>query len=115
MLFTGFLFIVFGALMGVYLSDSMGMFYNILIMPIVGACGYLTLKRKWYIVPACIFALTCIYLIVQQISGGVLANGPSIELIFMPLFLSSIYLMLTLLGVLITFLIKFALGKEGTK
>lgn len=111
----GLVFIVCGALLGVYLSNSFGMFYNFLIMPIVGACGYLTLKRKWSFVPAGVFALSYIWLFIQNIFDGVLSSGFKIEIFLMPVLLSGVYTGLTTLGVVIAALIKFVFRKEVAK
>lgn len=111
---TGFVFVFCGALLGVYLSNSSGMFYNFLIMPIVGGCGYLTLKRKWYFAPLGIFVLSYVWLFIQNfIDGGL--SGFRVELIWIPLFLSSIYTGLAVLGVAIAALLKFAFRKEAVK
>lgn len=115
LLLTGFIFIIFGALLGVYLSNSMGMFYNFLIMPVVGACGYLLFKNKWYYTPIGIFIMSYTWIFLQNIFDGALSYGFSIEIFMMPTFLSVIYTGLTMLGALIAALIKFALRKEVTK
>lgn len=115
LLLTGFAFIICGALLGVYLSNSMGMFYNFLIMPIVGSCGYLTLKKRWYFIPLGIFVLSYVWLFIQNIFEGALSSGFKIEIFYMPVFLSAIYTWLTILGVLIAALIKFVFRKEVTQ
>jgi hypothetical protein len=110
---TGFIFIVFGALIGIYLSNSSGVFYNFLIMPIVGACAYLTLNEKSYFVPIAVFVLSYIWQFVQNIGGGALTSGFKLELFYTPLFFSFIYVCLTIVGIVIVALLKFAFKKEG--
>ena len=112
LLLTGLLFTVFGALIGIFLSNSFAMFYNFLIMPIVGGCAYFTLKKKWYLAPIGIFVLSYIWIFIQHIFDGILSSGLKIEVFLAPMFLSSIYTGLTILGVLIAMLLKFALRKE---
>lgn len=112
---TSSVFIVFGALLGVYLSNSMGMFYNFLIMPIVGACGYLVFKNRWYFTPIGIFIISYIWLFLQNIFDGVLSHGFSMEIFTMPMFFSVIYTGLVMLGALIAALIKFGFRKEVIK
>ena len=112
---TGLVFIVGGALLGVYLSNSMSMFYNFLIMPIVGGCGYLILKEKWIFIPIGIFILSYVWLFIQNIFEGILSSGFQIEIFWMPLFFSGIYAGLTILGTVIVSLLKFAFKKEGTE
>lgn len=115
LLLTSSVFIVFGALLGVYLSNSMGMFYNFLIMPIVGACGYLVFKKRWYYTPIGIFIISYIWLFLQNIFDGALLHGFSMEIFTMPMFFSVIYTGLVMLGTLIGALIKFGLRKEVIK
>jgi hypothetical protein len=111
--FTGFIFIVFGALIGIYLSNSSGVFYNFLIMPIVGACAYLTLNEKSYFIPLAVFVLSYMWQLIQNIYDGALASGFKLELFYTPLFFSIIYVCLTILGIVIVALLKFAFRKEG--
>lgn len=112
---TGLAFVVFGALLGVYLSNSMGMFYNFIIMPFVGACGYLVFKNKWYFTPVGIFVLSYVWLFFQNIFSGALSHGFTMDIFFMPMFLSGIYSALSILGVCIAALIRFAFRKEVVK
>ena len=112
---TGLIFIACGALLGVYLSNSMNMFYNFLIMPIVGGCGYLILKKKWVWTPLGIFVLSYVWLFIQNIFEGMLSSGFNIEIFYIPLFYSGIYTGLTILGVVIVALLKYAFRKEGTE
>lgn len=112
---TGIVFVVFGALLGVYLSNSMGMFYNFLIMPIVGTCGYLVLKRRWYYTPFGVMVLSYIWVFFQNITDGALSQGFTFEIFTAPMFLSIIYAGLVLLGAAIAALMKFAFKREVAK
>jgi hypothetical protein len=111
--FTGFIFIACGALIGIYLSNSNDVFYNFLIMPMVGACGYLTLKEHFTLVPVSIFVLSYIGQMIQTILDGALSSGFKVELFYHPLFFSIIYVCLTIVGIFIATLLKFAFRKEG--
>lgn len=113
LLLAGFVFLVCGALLGVYLSNSFGMFYNFLLMPIVGSCGYLILKKKWYFTPVGIFVLSYVWLFIQNILDGALSSGFKIQIFWIPIFLSTIYTGLTILGVVIVVLLQFTFRKEG--
>lgn len=115
LLLTGFAFIICGALIGVYLSNSMAMFYNFLIMPIIGGCSYLVLNKKWYLTSIGIFILSFIWLFIQNVYEGAFTNGFNIEVFSMPMFFSTIYAGLTILGVIIILLLKFAFRKEVQK
>jgi predicted anti-sigma-YlaC factor YlaD len=94
-----------GAIVGVALSNSMGMFYNFIIMPIVGAISLYTFKKKWYLAPIVIFAMT--YLI------GVASDAFAWDLINRRFYFSVIYSVLVVLGIIIAKLLRFAFRKEG--
>ncbi|MGL4819580.1 MAG: zf-HC2 domain-containing protein, partial [Bacilli bacterium] len=46
----GFVVLAIGSFVGITLTDSMTMFYNIMIMPAIGSIAYLTLKKRWWMV-----------------------------------------------------------------
>ncbi len=96
--------VVFGILFGVSLMISGGEYYNILIMPAIGAVSYFVLKQKLYIVFIAVFAITFVryYLVfVQGLKAGFTYGF--------------IYCGLILLGVLIGFLFDFGLRKEKVR
>lgn len=109
---SGFVLLICGAFIGIGISNSFRMFYNFLIMPLVGGVGYLTLRKKWYLTPIGIFLLSYIWLFIQSIYDGAWSSGFNMEILWMPVFLSIIYTILTVLGTAVAFLIKFALGKD---
>ena len=107
--FFGFSILAMGAFLGVYLSNSMGMFYNFIIMPVVGALGYIIFKKRWYFVPLGVFLLTYVWLLI----GFILEyNVITAEIFTYPMSLAPIYTLLTAIGVMIGALLKFALKKE---
>ncbi len=55
---TQLIILIAGAFIGVALSNSMNMFYNFLIMPIIGSISLIAFKKKWYWSPIAIFILT---------------------------------------------------------
>lgn len=89
--------------------------YNFLIMPIVGGSGYLILKKKWVWTPLWIFVLSYVWLFIQNAFEGMLSSGFTVEIFYIPLFYSGIYAGLTILGVVIVALLKYAFRKEGTE
>ncbi len=109
LVFAGLFFLVSGAFLGVFLSNSMGMFYNFIIMPLVGAMGFFTLKRRWNLTLFGVFFLSFIWLFLSnffelhQFSRGSL---------YMPLFFSTIYSVLTFFGAVIGMLLHYAFKKE---
>jgi hypothetical protein len=105
--FIGLAILLVGSITGVAVSNSMGMFYNFVIMPFIGALSYAVLKRKWYFAPAGVLILTYLWLFIS----GIIKDGFSTEALSYPLFLSIIYTFLVLLGVLIYKLLNFAFRK----
>lgn len=99
--------LIFGTILGVGLTYTIGMFYNIAIMPLLGAISYISLDRKWYLTPLSIMVLTYIWQVVESITIGYF----SWRILYVALTMTGIYGGLSLLGVLIAFLIKFALSK----
>lgn len=106
---TQLIILLAGAIVGVALSNSMGMFYNFLIMPIVGGLGYITLKKKWWSVPTLVFILSYLW----QFVRGIIEGGFALEAFYHPLFLSGIYTFLVFLGIVICELLHFTFKKEG--
>lgn len=99
-----------GILLGSSLTASQDMFYNILIMPTIGAMSYLLLEKKSIYVCMAVFVasyLKCLY----DISALLLENGIGISLIA-PLFWPLIYVALTACGILIAALLHFGFSKE---
>ena len=52
---TQLVVLIVGAIIGVAMTNSMGMFYNFIIMPVVGGISFVALKKKWYVAPISIF------------------------------------------------------------
>lgn len=100
--------LVIGSIIGVALSNSFGMFYNFIIMPVVGVLGYISLKKKWYLAPLGVFILSYLWLFIYGIRDG----GFVIDVLYYPIYFSSIYTFLVLLGVFISKLLNFAFRKE---
>lgn len=107
--------VVIGAMLGVALSDSAGMFYNILIMPIIGVIGYFALNKKAYLTPISLFMFSYIWLFIKYIYQGILGQGFTIYIFIIPIYLSIIYAGLCTIGIVIGFLLKFSFGKEVIK
>ena len=100
--------LVIGAIVGVALSNSMGMFYNFLIMPIIGGISFWAFKTKWHFTPLIIFLLSYIW----QIIDLSLSEGFMWGILYGSLFLSLIYGCLVAIGAVIVMLLKFAFEKE---
>lgn len=101
---------LFGGLAGVFLSNGIGMFYNFLIMPAFGAAGYVLLPRRKYLIPAGMFMVSYLWLFAYY-----LRDGWNELILAAPLYLTVIYTLLTLLGMLIARLLQFAFRRGKTK
>lgn len=113
MYFIGIITVVLGAILGVALTDGIGMFYNILIMPTIGAIGYFALEKKSYYVPITLFGFVYIWLLIKFAIEGMFSYAPFIEAILNPAYWALIYSGLCVLGIIIGFLLKIAFRKEG--
>ncbi len=103
---TGIL--VFGTILGVALTFTIGVFYNIILIPFLGGLSYLALKKRWYLTPLAIVVLSYLWQLGQSLIGQYF----SWSILYGALIMTGIYGALSLLGVLIGFLLKFALEKE---
>lgn len=108
----GILLILIGDLFGIGLSNSMGMFYNFVIMPIIGGCSYFLLKKKWFYAPIGVFLLSYFWLLIAYLIEGILEHSSIIQFFAAPLVLSTIYSTLAIVGIVIVVLLKFAFKKE---
>ena len=82
--------------------------YSIVILPVVGALGWLLLRRRWYCVPLAVAALGFVWHALLQGVGG-----PNWHVrIVVPLVCAAIYGFLCLLGALAAKLFAYAFGKE---
>lgn len=101
-----------GVVLGILLSNGMGMFYNFVLMPAVGILGYLIFHKRWFWVPAGMFVLSYIWLVIYNIIDSALTNGFEAWVLTGPIIVSAIYTVLVLVGIAIGMLLKFALGKN---
>lgn len=105
---TQIIILMAGGFLGVALSNSMGMFYNFMIMPIVGGVSVVALKRKWYMTPIVIFTISYLWIALSEI----VSNGFEWIFLYSGLYYGTIYTVLVLLGVLIAMLLKITFKKE---
>lgn len=99
---TQIMILVLGGIFGIALSNSMGMFYNFIIMPIIGGVSVVTFKKKWYMTPIVIFTISYLWTTVSEI----VSNGFEWIFLYSGLYYGTIYTVLVLLGVLIAMLLK---------
>ena len=105
--------IILGSFIGVCISESELMFYNIIIMPLIGGLGYFVFNKKFYIVPIGIFVLTYIWDFIKYIVERDLNGMDIASIIIIPTTWAIIYSALCMLGILIGFLLYIAFKKEN--
>lgn len=106
---TQLIILTVGAMIGVALSNSMAMFYNLIIMPVIGGIALLMFKKKWYIALLFIFTLTYLW----QTISVIVVDGFTWYALYPGLFYSTIYTFLVGLGMIISILLSFTFSKEG--
>lgn len=106
----GILLLSIGIMVGIGIPANEFMFYNIIIMPIVGGLGYLTLKNKCYYVLITVFV--SVYLRWLYDTFGYALNGQFVNAFIGPLWWATIYVFFTTIGVVIAFLFSFGLRRE---
>ncbi len=104
--------IFLGALIGMVLSDGMGMFYNALIMPAIGGFGYMLLRKKSYFVPLGLFLFAFVWVSIREIIKGFLAYATIVDLLIMSSWWAGIFAAFSVVGVLIAGLLYYAFQKE---
>lgn len=108
----GMALLVCGTILGVFLSNTQGMFYNFILMPVIGCLSYLILKKKWIYGPFGVFLASYSWILLQMIFEGNILEEGGLLILSAPLILTGIYTILTLIGAVIGALLKFALRKE---
>ncbi|MDD3192378.1 MAG: zf-HC2 domain-containing protein [Oscillospiraceae bacterium] len=91
--------LLIGGLTGVVLTDSMGVFYNFILMPVLGMLGYWLLGKKSLFVPLGIFLL------------GYLSQIPKMGFAA-PFPYAFLYGLFCAIGLGMGFLFRYAFGKE---
>ncbi|MGI6029704.1 MAG: zf-HC2 domain-containing protein [Candidatus Heteroscillospira sp.] len=105
-LFSGML-MVFGIFFGLGLTAGNDMFYNSLIMPVIGAVGYFLFRRRaLYAVPVLLFITHGLTNLLGLIRGAEHLD------IYSLLMWTALYSFFALLGALIAALLHYALRKE---
>ncbi len=106
----GGLILLAGIFFGVSLSWGSGVFYNCLIMPVIGVVGYCLFRwRAVYFLPCVLFVLHLVLAFLGRIQGQLTLWGEVFSTAF---FWSCIYSVFAGVGVLIAGLLHFALKKE---
>lgn len=113
LLITLIIIIIAASMFGLALSETMGMFYNILIMPFIGGLGYFAFDEKSYLLSTSIFIFSYVWLFIKYIGEGMLVEQNIWAVITLPIGWSIIYTGLVGIGIFIAFLLKYAFRKDG--
>lgn len=98
---------MFGIFFGLSLTAGSGVFYNTIIMPVIGVLGYVIFrKRALYIVPVLLFITHFVTNLLGLIRGMEHLDIHSL------LFWTFLYSVFALLGVVAAWLLHFAFRKE---
>ena len=97
--------LIAGTLFGVALTNTMGMFYNVVIMPLLGALSFIALKKKWFIGVLGISLISFLYEFVMES----ILEGFTMGWVIGSFYLSAIYTAFVMLGVVIGVLMHFAI------
>ena len=101
------LVMVFGIFFGLSLTAGSDMFYNSILMPIIGALGYVIFRwRAVYWVPVLMAATNAVGCVIE------LARGTESVEIISVFWWTAIYCLFVWVGILIAWLLHFALRKE---
>lgn len=103
---------VAGVCIGMILTESAGMFYNVLLMPLIGALGYYSLRNKAYRVPLAVMIFGYLWKLIESAIEELFGGAPLLSVLAMPLTWAVLYSGFCALGVLIAFLLHVAFGKE---
>lgn len=102
------IFLVVGAVLGALITFNSNVFYNFLLMPLLGAAGYFLCRPHIYIPPFFVAAATLV-------CGGVsaLITADSLYGFLSYAIYACLYALFTLLGVFIGFLLRYAFSRAG--
>ncbi len=102
--------LMFGIFFGLSLTNSSELFYNSLIMPLIGALGYFIFQwRAVYEIPILLFMVHGVTNLFGMVQGKEYLDWYSL------IIWTAIYAFFALLGVVIAFLLHFAFRKEDVK
>ena len=100
--------LMFGIFYGLMLTAGSGLFYNILIMPAIGATGYYLFHWK------ALYKIPALLLVTHMITNAMGLGEEYLEPMAL-LFWTGLYCIFALLGTAIAALLHFALKKEDRK
>ncbi len=107
--------LVVGTIITEVLFNGMYMFYNFLLLPLLGLVAYVGLRKKWSMVILGIFLTTGIWQFMAMARGGMFEQKMYLETLSGALSMAFIYLFLCLLGTALGALFTYAFSKSDEK
>ncbi len=104
------LLIALGVVFGISIAPGEFMFYNVLIMPIIGAVSYVVLKNHYYV--SILLVFISVYFRFLYDSIGYAFMGQFANAFVAPLWWALIYTGFVAVGALIALLVHFGFRKE---
>lgn len=104
--------LVIGALIGIGMTFSQGMFYNSFLMPLLGVIAYFILRRRCWVGFVSLFFISYIWQTIQGLLEGAFRDVSIGSILVYGFPFSMIYCILFLFGSIIGFLLHFAFRKE---
>jgi hypothetical protein len=108
--------VAIGILIGIWFTGSNNALYNFYIMPFVGGLAYFTLRKKSLYVPIFIIVLTELLQLLKAIpylKSSIVENLQNLgTIIYGALFYAVIYALLSVIGIVISFLLSYAFGRD---
>lgn len=98
---------MFGVLFGLGLTNGADVFYNCLLMPVIGALGYVIFRQK------ALFGVPLLLFVTHGLTNlfGMIRGAERLDLYGL-LMWTGLYSVFALVGVVIAWLLHFALGKR---
>ena len=106
----GLLILVGTTLFGTAMTNSQGVFYNFLIMPLVGIIGYWVLKPNWIVVVPFVFVTSGLW---NFFAGIITENMGVVHGLQFGMIYGGVYTFLAAIGILIGLLLAVAFKKEN--
>lgn len=106
------LILILGSIIGVNLNNSQSMFYNFIIMPILGGVSYLAFGKKAYLGSIFVFIISFINQGIHSYLTGYFSNLR--EVLFDTLFMTTLFIVFFFIGMIIFKLFSISLyGWKG--
>lgn len=107
------LVLILGTILGVNLIDSENVFYNLLIIPLLGGVAYLGFEKRAYIGSIAIFIITFIHQIINNYFKAYFPNN--ITIIYISLITAIIFVLFFFIGIIIFKLFNISIYGGGKK